>query len=189
MKVRESGMPEQAYWESLIDHCGLLEEMSLHDCASVFEFGVGFGSILQCFHGGDTSVAGIDIDESMVKVTRQRLDRLGMASSIHQGDFFDGALLDSLGKFSVCLLMNILHHTDPRALIARASRMLIPDGRIGICHWRDDIDTPRGPPMAIRIGMAQAEELVRSEGLSILKSGNSLSSPYHYYVVAGVTPA
>ena len=189
MKVRESGMPDQAYWESLIDHCGLLKEMSLNDCVSVFEFGVGYGSILQCFHGGDTAIAGIDIDENMVQATRERLDRLDMASSIHHGDFFDVALLDSLGKFSACLLMNVLHHTDPRALIARASRMLTPDGRIGICHWRDDIDTPRGPPVAIRIGLAQAEQFARSEGLSILKSGNSVSSPYHYYVVAGVTAA
>ena len=70
MKVRESDMPDQAYWESLIDHCGLLEEMSLHDCVSVFEFGVGYGSTLQCFHGGDTAIAGIDIDEIMVQATR-----------------------------------------------------------------------------------------------------------------------
>lgn len=189
MKVRESDMPDQAYWESLIDHCGLLEEMSLHDCVSVFEFGVGYGSILQCFHGGDTAIAGIDIDEIMVQATRKRLDRLDMASSIHHGDFFDAALLDSLGKFSVCLLMNILHHTDPRALISRASRMLTPDGRIGICHWRDDIDTPRGPPMAVRIGLDRAERLVSSEGFALLASGNSVSSPYHYYLVARMTVA
>jgi SAM-dependent methyltransferase len=185
VKVRESGMPDQAYWESLIDHCGLLEEMDLNTCASVFEFGVGYGSFLACFKGAGTVVAGIDIDETMVLTARQRLDRLGMASTIQHGDFFDIALLESFGKFSACLMMNILHHTDPRELIATAARLLTPGGRIGMCHWRDDIDTPRGPPLAMRIGLDAARRLAASEGLAVLKSGNSARSPYHYYVVAG----
>jgi SAM-dependent methyltransferase len=186
MKVRESGMPDQAYWESLIDHCALIEEMGLNDCVSLFEFGVGYGSFLRCFQGRDTVIAGIDIDEHMVDATRKRLHQLGLAPSIHHGDFFDTALIDSLGKFSACLLMNILHHTDPRGLIAMASRLLTSGGRIGICHWRADIDTPRGPPMTMRVGLVEAEQLAQGAGLAVLKSGNSASSPYHYYVVAGV---
>ena len=74
--------------------------------------------------------------------------------------FFDEEITRSFGSFDVCLLMNILHHISPANLISTAYQMLSPGGRIGICHWRDDIDTPRGPPQDMRIGLSKAKELV-----------------------------
>ena len=184
MRVRESGMPEQSYWESLIDACGLLEEMEISPKVGVFEFGVGYGSFLKCFKNKHTRVAGIDIDQTMVDATRARLLQLGIESEIRCGDFFDNGLRESVGVFDVCLLMNILHHAKPEELVSAACRILSADGRIGMCHWRDDMETPRGPPQEMRIGLAEAEALFESCGLDVVKAANSTRSSYHYFVVA-----
>ncbi len=181
-------MPEQAYWESLIDCCALLDEMAIDRGSSVFEFGVGYGSFVQCFNGKGARVAGIDIDPSMVDATRVRLAQLNIESQIRCGDFFDNGLRESLGPFDVCLLMNILHHAKPGELISMARRMLLPGGRIGMCHWRDDIETPRGPPQAMRIGLSQARALFESSGTCVVNAANSVQSPYHYFVVATDPP-
>lgn len=184
MKVRESGMPERAYWETLIDHCGLLDEMGLLSSPSVFEFGVGYGSFLQCLAGRAERLAGIDIDEAMVAATRARLDGQSASVEIVHGDFFDAATTIGLLPFDTCLLMNILHHEEPAALIDRARSLLARGGRIGICHWRDDIETPRGPPLHMRIGLAGCISLVRRSGMRLVTANNSVCSPHHYYVVA-----
>ena len=184
MRVRESGMPEQSYWESLIDTCALLEEMDIDASASVFEFGVGYGSFLKCFDGAHVRVSGIDIDQIMVDAAGARLDQLGIEAEIRRGDFFDNGLCEAFDSFDVCLLMNILHHVEPEALVSQARELLVPGGRIGMCHWRDDIETPRGPPQEMRIGLAEAQSLFESCGLDVMKAANSTRSPYHYYVVA-----
>lgn len=184
MRARESGMPEQSYWESLIDSCALLEEMGFDSSASVFEFGVGYGSFLKCFNGEQASVGGIDIDQTMVDATRARLDQLGIESTIRCGDFFDDDLCQTLGSFDVCLLMNILHHVEPETLVSKAREILLPGGRIGMCHWRDDIETPRGSPQDMRIGLAETQALFQFCGLKVVKAANSMRSTHHYYVVA-----
>ena len=184
MRVRESGMPEQSYWESLIDACGLLEEMEIGPKVSVFEFGFGYGSFLKCFNGKHARVAGIDIDQTMVDATRTRLMQSGIESEVRCCDFFDDDLRESFGTFDVCLMMNILHQAEPEELVSLARRMLLPNGRIGMCHWRDDIETPRGPPQEMRIGLAEAEALFESCGLDVVKAANSTRSSYHYFVVA-----
>lgn len=183
MKVRESGMPDRDYWESLIDHCGLLTEMALLDAGSVFEVGVGYGSFLDCF-GARVRLAGIDIESDMVAATRRRLSDHHQDIAIQQGDFLHDDLTDLAGRFEVCLLMNILHHQHPSELIQLAKRLLLPGGRLGVCHWRDDIETPRGPPKAMRVGLAQARELVSAAGLVVLQAEHSLASPYHYLLTA-----
>ena len=184
MRVRESGMPEQSYWESLLDTCALLEEMDIDRSANVFEFGVGYGSFVKCFNVEHARIGGIDIDQIMVDATRARLGELGIESEIRRGDFFDKGLREAFGSFDVCLLMNILHHVEPETLVSKAREMLLPGGRIGMCHWRDDIETPRGPPQDMRIGLAAAQALFESCGLGVVKAANSTRSPYHYYVVA-----
>lgn len=183
MKVRESGMPSQIYWESLIDFRGLLEEMEVGNAFSVFEFGVGYGSFLRCFQGKNIHVAGVDIDQTMVATTQKRLDGLGIDSDIRCSDFLDDRMTRTFGLFDLCLLMNILHHISPQSLILMACQMLTPGGRIGICHWRDDVDTPRGPPQEMRIGLTKVKELMKYCSFEIEKAANSTRSPHHYFVV------
>jgi len=45
---------------------------------------------------------------------------------------------------------NILHVEDPVELLREAFRVLSPEGKLGIIHWKTDPATPRGPSMAIR---------------------------------------
>lgn len=177
-------MPDRDYWESLIDHCGLLGEMGVLDASSVFEFGVGYGSFLQCYAATTCAVAGIDIDAAMVEATRARLAAGGVEARVILGDFFDPAVMDTLPRFDVCLLMNILHHEEPALLVERACALLAEGGRLGVCHWRNDIETPRGPPAAMRIGREAVVALLETHGLRVRREGCSRTSPHHYFVVA-----
>ena len=48
------------------------------------------------------------------------------------------------------MLFNILHHESPDDFLNEAYRILKPNGKVGILHWRSDIETPRGPDLSIR---------------------------------------
>ena len=101
MKVRESGMPDRAYWESLVRHCALLGEMDLLGAKSVFEFGVGYGSFLACYADTATRLSGLDIDPAMVRATCERLAGARGACDVRAGDFLDNTELDAFGRAAV----------------------------------------------------------------------------------------
>ncbi len=48
------------------------------------------------------------------------------------------------------MLFNILHHESPNDFLNEAYRILKPNGKVGILHWRSDIETPRGPHLTIQ---------------------------------------
>lgn len=45
---------------------------------------------------------------------------------------------------------NILHAEKPEELLKGAYHILTPEGKLGVIHWNYDLETTRGPPMAIR---------------------------------------
>ncbi len=73
MRVRDSGMPEEAYWESLFDVPTVLARLRLHEFHDVAEFGCGYGTFSEPIA---RLIAGelhtFDIDPAMVARTRER---------------------------------------------------------------------------------------------------------------------
>lgn len=126
MKVRDSGMPPQDYWETLLDVPGILDAFGFGpDTRDVAELGCGYGTFtlpLARRIGG--TVHTIDIEAEMVAITRQRAD--------------------------AALLFNILHAEQPVALLRAARDVVRPGGLVAVIHWRSDVTTPRGPSLDIR---------------------------------------
>ena len=74
MKYRESGMPEQAYWESLFDIEGILDAFEIGPPTGVVaELGCGYGTFtLPVARRTGAAVHACDIDPQMVETTRRR---------------------------------------------------------------------------------------------------------------------
>jgi SAM-dependent methyltransferase len=175
MKIRDSGMPEEAYWESLFDVPLILSRLQIEQFHDVAELGCGYGTFsIPAARAISGTLYTFDIDPAMVARTKARADDLNILCQIR--DVMEvgfGVTVDAV------LLFNILHCEEPVRLLHDAADALRDDGRVVVIHWRHDIVTPRGPKAEIRPTPAQilawgAEAALRSEG------GIIDLPPWHY---------
>src|SRR5512138_1408216 len=85
MKLRESGMPEEAYWETLFDVPLLLDRLGV-DARSrnVVEFGCGYGTFtIPVAKRISGTLTTFDIDPAMVERTRQRSTAAGAYNIVY----------------------------------------------------------------------------------------------------------
>ena len=185
MKVRDSGMPPEAAWETFFDAAEVLTALSLDEpAADVVDFGCGYGTFALAAAKRTTgTVYALDIEAEMVEVTARRAASVG-ASNIHcvQRDFVtDGTGLESEAA-DYALLFNILHTENPLLLLREAFRVLRPNGRAAIIHWVHNRTTPRGPNLSIRPRSEQCRQWLEATGFEIEIAEVALP-PYHYGVV------
>jgi SAM-dependent methyltransferase len=182
MKVRDSGMPEQDYWETLFDVPAVLDGLKIdRRIASVVEVGCGYGTftvpVAQRIAG---TLHTFDIEPEMIATTKRRLQAAGVSNAIvaHRDVVAEGFGIPAKSVDAV-LLFNILHAEDPVVLL-RASRGLIaPNGRVLAIHWRSDVPTPRGPDLSIRPRPEQLASWGRIAGL--VPDGEAMIlPPWHY---------
>jgi len=189
MKVPDSGMPEEAYWESLFDVPLVLDRLGVDGTVrDVAEFGCGYGTFTLPVAGRIAgTVFTYDIDPLMVERTRRRAKdpRLPNVQAALRDVIADGFGLPADGC-DASLLFNILHFPDPQVLLAEAARIIRPGGRVLVIHWRSDIPTPRGPDIAVRPRYEQVCALADPLGLS---AGPALDlPPWHFGVVLTKEP-
>jgi ubiquinone/menaquinone biosynthesis C-methylase UbiE len=182
MKIFDSGMPEEAYWNSLFDIKEILAWLNLKDGASpIAEIGCGYGTFTVPFAGtGGGVLHAFDIDPVMLERARLNVESAGAQNvEFHERDVLEqGTGLDSESMRTV-LLFNILHSAENRLVLMEASRVLQPSGSLFIIHWRKDITTPRGPRMARRPDLDTV--LDQAGGLDLFFRGNSRTiAPYHW---------
>ena len=183
MKVRESGMPEEAYWETLFDVEGILD---LHGVGcglrEVVELGCGYGTFtIPAARRIAGTVTTFDIDEAMIERTRQRAAAAGTYNVLYVvRDVFAEGFGGGAGSKDACLLFNILHCEEPVRLLAEAARVVRPGGAVLVIHWRCDPATPRGPSMEIRPRPEQI--MLWGEETGVLKAeGPTIElPPWHY---------
>lgn len=74
MKVRDSGMPEQEYWESLFNVELILDKMEINqDVNSLVEFGCGYGTFtLPSAEKISGNIIAIDIEDEMLNIASSR---------------------------------------------------------------------------------------------------------------------
>lgn len=83
------------------------------------------------------------------------------------------------------MVFNLLHIEDPVALLREAYRTLEGGGILSVIHWRSDIETPRGPPLAIRPRPEQCTNWITEVGFtSIHAISLATTAPYHFGLVA-----
>jgi len=183
MKLRESGMPEEDYWESLFNVELILDRLGIDGkMCNVAELGCGYGTftlVVARRIGG--AIETFDIEQTMVDRTLQRSRAAGLSNVRAEvrdvlAEGFGG---DAQTK-DACLLFSILHGEEPERLFAHADRVVHPGGLVLVIHWRHDPATPRGPKMEIR---PQPEQIIewarRTEMLRFVAPVLDLP-PWHY---------
>ncbi len=183
MRLRESGMPEEAYWETLLDVELILDRLEIDQrLRNVVEMGCGYGTftlpVAQRISGVLTT---FDIDPAMIERTRQRAAQAGVSNVLFVvDDVFANGFGGEAGSADACLLFNILHCEQPVMLLAEAARVVRPAGFVHVIHWRYDPATPRGPSMEIRPRPEQIVVWAKEAGLVSSPEETVDLPPWHY---------
>jgi SAM-dependent methyltransferase len=189
MKGRESGMPDEAYWASFFDSEGILDRLLVTAGGSynVLEFGCGYGTFsLPAAKRTRGMVTALDIESAMVELVDARATAGGLPNvRAELRDFVEHGTGVADGSQGHAMVFNLLHLEDPLALLREAYRTLQPGGILSVIHWRSDIQTPRGPPLAIRPKPEQCAAWLSEAGFdSVVHVGLGPSAPYHFGLLA-----
>jgi SAM-dependent methyltransferase len=183
MKVRDSGMPEQSYWETLFDVPGILDRLQVNGTIeSAVEVGCGYGTftlpVAQRLTG---TLHTFDIEPAMIAATSKRLRQAGIRSVklVERDVLADGFDLPPASVDAV-LLFNILHLENPTALLRASADLLRANGRVLVIHWRSDIPTPRGPDLSIRPRPEQIITWAQETGLLSASGTATILPPWHF---------
>jgi SAM-dependent methyltransferase len=189
MKIRESGMPEQAYWESLFDVPAILDAFGFNlnpnrqsNPGDIVEVGCGYGTfalpLAQRIHG---TFHALDVDSTMVRTTARRATEAGI-KNLHTSvrDVLSDGFGLPPGSCAAALLFNILHAEAPLALLRGARDIIQPGGWLTVIHWRSDVPTPRGPPLSIRPTPVQVLDWAEQTGGLIPPATPLDLPPWHY---------
>ena len=189
MKIRESGMPDEAQWASFFD-CDATVAKLLGTAGvrgDAIEFGCGYGSFTIPIARATTgSVSALDIDPSMVAVVRRKSGILGLQNvRAETRDFVaDGAGVATASQ-TCALIFNLLHLAQPTNLLREAWRTLRDGGQLAVIHWRSDIPTPRGPPLEMRPTPAQCQRWMTDVGFRDVATVDVHDCcPFHFALVA-----
>ncbi len=184
MKVRDSGMPERDYWESLFDVEAFLGLLGVDErVGDVVELGCGYGTFtLAVARRVRGRVHAYDIEAAMVEETRARVAeaelgnvRLELRDVVNDGYGLAEASVDAV------LLFNILHAVEPVGLLREAARVTRRGGRVLVAHWRSDVQTPRGPVLEIRPRAEQVRAWAEAAGG--MRAGEAVTlPPWHFGV-------
>lgn len=182
MKVHDSGMPEETYWNSLFDIAGIVEWLEINDrTGGIAEIGCGYGTFtVPVALTSGKSLLAFDIEPDMIATARHHVVDAGLSNvQFFLRDVLETGTGLAEGSVGLVLLFNLLHFPERRILLEEASRILRTHGRIAIIHWRKDIPTPRGPVMEVRPD--QQDILQDIQGLALQPKGDSvLLGPYHW---------
>lgn len=189
MKGRESGMPDEACWASFYDPDGILDRLRIAHGGhyNVVEFGCGYGTFSQPTAKRTKGVlTALDIEPAMVKQVAERAKAEGLSNvRAELRDFVEHGTGIPDGSQGHAMVFNLLHIEDPLALLREAYRTLQPGGILSVIHWRSDIETPRGPPLAIRPRPEQCAAWLSATGFdSVVHVCLGPSAPYHFGLLA-----
>ena len=188
MKIRESGMPPEARWERYFDPPSILARLDLTAaCANVVEFGCGYGTFtLAAARLVRGVVYALDIEPGMCAVAAARAESAGLTNiEFMVRDFMGEGTGIANDAADYAMLFNILHGREPISLLREALRTLKPGAKAGVIHWNFDPDTPRGPPMAIRMRPEDCRHWAQTAGF---RCGPLVDlPPYHYGFVLSAT--
>lgn len=189
MKGRESGMPDEAYWASFFEPEGILDRLMIAEGSSynLVEFGCGYGTFsLPAAKRTCGLVTALDIEPEMVELVAKRAEAAGLSNVRSQlRDFVEQGTGVPEGSQGYAMVFNLLHIEDPLALLRESYRTLQPGGILSVIHWRRDIETPRGPPLAIRPKPEQCAAWLLETGFErVAHVTLGSSAPYHYGLTA-----
>lgn len=183
MKLRDSGMPDERYWENLLRGAETLDRLGLSSVSGdVVEFGCGYGTFtLPLAARVSGTVWTYDIDPTMVARTRERTADAGLVNVVaEERDLFTHGTGRPDGSARLILIFNLLHCQQPERLLAEARRIAAPGGVLAVTHWIWDASTPRGPDLSIRPRPEQLRTWAEAAGFAAETDEPITLPPYHY---------
>ena len=177
MKIRDSGMPSEDYWETLFDVPLILSRLGIDQCRDVAELGCGYGTFsIPIAHAISGTLYTFDVEPEMIARTKER--GAGLPIVCEQRDI----VANGFGvNVDAALLFNILHCKEPVGLLRQAAKSLRVGGRVLVIHWNHG-ETPRGPSLDIRPKPEQLVEWAAEAGLHT-EGGTIDLPPWHYGLI------
>jgi ubiquinone/menaquinone biosynthesis C-methylase UbiE len=185
LKVRDSGMPTEDIWSDFFNVDLIISELQISSKISdLVEIGCGYGTFTipsaKIIKG---IVYTFDIEKEMLDIVKQKLANENIHNvNLDQRDVLTQKTGLADNSIDYVMLFNILHYESPIDFINEAHRILKPNGKIGILHWRSDISTPRGPDLSIRPKPEQILQWIDKLKFKIDKEPVVIE-PYHYGLV------
>lgn len=178
-------MPAEDLWASFFDVDQILSGLHINSgISNVVEIGCGYGTFTiptaKIIKG---ILFAFDIENEMLDFVKQRLIKEDIHNvNLEQRDVLAQKTGLTDNSIDYVLLFNILHHESPIDFINEAYRILKQNGKVGIIHWRSDVETPRGPDLSIRPKPEQILEWIDKSRFSIYIDPVVIE-PYHYGLV------
>lgn len=183
MKLRDSGMPEEAYWETLLRPAEALDRLGLQQVdGDAVEFGCGYGTFTLLLAARvKGTLWTYDIEPEMVARTRARAAAAGLTNVVvAERDLFEHGTGRPAASVELVTIFNLLHCQEPRRLLDEARRILAPDAILAVSHWIWDAGTPRGPDLSIRPRPEQLRAWAEEAGFTATATQPIELPPYHY---------
>lgn len=178
-------MPSEEMWASFFNVELILSELQInHDVEDLVEVGCGYGTFtIPAAEAISGKLYAFDIEKEMIEIVKHKADgkQLNNVILIHRDTLTQTTGLSD-NSAAYVMLFNILHHESPNDLLNEAHRILKENGKLGILHWRSDIETPRGPDLTIRPRPEQILSWIDKTRFVIHKK-TLILEPYHYGLV------
>jgi len=178
-------MPVENIWASFFNVDLILSELQINsDIKDLVEVGCGYGTFtIPSAKRITGSIYAFDIERDMLNIVQQKLKNEHIENVIlEQKDVLNQTTGLAENSIDYVMLFNILHHDSPNDFFIEAFRILKPNGKVGILHWRSDVDTPRGPHLSIRPKPNQILLWIDKQKFSVYKIP-AIIEPYHYGLI------
>jgi ubiquinone/menaquinone biosynthesis C-methylase UbiE len=178
-------MPAEDLWASFFNVDLILSELHINSgIRDMVEVGCGYGiftvPVAKKISG---YLFAFDIEDGMLEIVKQKLIKENIHNvNLEQRDLLTQKTGLADNSIDYVLLFNILHYESPLEFINEAYRILKQYGKVGIIHWRSDIETPRGPDLSIRPKPEQILKWIDKSEFSIYREP-VIIEPYHYGLV------
>ncbi len=184
MKVIDSGMPTEDIWADFFNIDLILDELQINSINNLVEIGCGYGTFtIPTAKHVTNKLYAFDIEPEMINIVNQKLIKNNITNIItEQRDVLTQTTGLQNNSIDYVMLFNILHHDSPDDFLSEAYRILKPNGKIGIMHWRSDISTPRGPDYNIRPKPEQIKKWLDKQKFKVDKEPIVIE-PYHFGMI------
>lgn len=127
------------------------------------------------------TVYAVDTEPTMLEWMRQNRPEVRTGAIVPVAGSEIHVPLDD-GSAELVTMVNLHHElAHPEAMYCEAERLLACGGQLLVVDWAP-VESPKGPPVAVRVSAERAERFVRAAGFSDVRSHAGL--PYHWVVTA-----
>jgi len=182
-------MPAEDYWASFFDPDVTMDLLAgaTGVPGNVIEFGCGYGTFtIPVARRTSGLVTALDIEPEMVEIVRRKAEGFALGNiRAEVRNFVENGTGVADRSQAHAMIFNLLHLEQPVVLLHAAYRSLQHRGVLSVIHWRSDIETPRGPSLAIRPTPEQCRAWMVAAGFRAIESVDLQSCcPFHFGLIA-----